>query len=201
MLSLGNVVTYRNISFESIVEKYDSFDKINNNNPTLLIGWEYTKKLLPNVSVIDKKINDNLFWTFDRFEKRSEYEKDIDNFYKFILLKHSLKLNYSFVNILAMDYTKTKRVVNFLKDNTKDRYIFIDEEEFIYVYEEDKIIGISLNDLFYSTIKPKKIIDKLKRIHKQKLTCNTNFISPKIKDLISSNKIIIPFLFSLYSKN
>ena len=48
--------------------------------PKLIIGLELSKRHIDNFSIIEKKANDNLYWTFKKTEKRNDYEKDLNNF-------------------------------------------------------------------------------------------------------------------------
>ena len=99
MIIVGNI-----ISKDNIVEISPNFlvskTIIDNNLPTLIIGWEETKKLFPEASILRKKIKDNLYWTFSTTEKRTVFENDlkkfIDKTYKDFIkkIKFSSKIYY-----------------------------------------------------------------------------------------------------------
>ena len=51
---------------------------VDNSLPTLIVGWKKTKELFGDkVSILHKKIEDNLYWTFNEGERKVDYETDI----------------------------------------------------------------------------------------------------------------------------
>ena len=84
IITVGNIVTENGLTGipnNFIVMDFETFQKESNNQlPTLFIGWEATKKLLPETSILNKKIKDNLYWTFSSTEKRTIFENDLKSF-------------------------------------------------------------------------------------------------------------------------
>ena len=48
--------------------------------PIQIIGWEKTKKTFPNQNILDKKINNNLFWSFSSTEDKQKFFEDTEEF-------------------------------------------------------------------------------------------------------------------------
>ena len=86
-MCIANIVTKRKITFDSLICKCKSINDIDSTKPTLIIGWEEVKSIYgKNISILEKQIDEKTFWTFDKTERRNDYEKDINAFYFFIIL-------------------------------------------------------------------------------------------------------------------
>jgi len=166
-------------------------------SPTLIVGWELVKRLFPNQSILDKKIKDNLFWTFTKNEKRVEYDKDIIAFYRLILDNIILNnLEYYFFDIFKVSLFKIKNLINLIKSDI-DKHIYIYASSFIYLYYEKYVIGISIEDLEYIGVSKDKILKLLYKNKFNHIFYNTDFISMNIWKVVSYNKVIIPYLHSI----
>ena len=109
MITVGNIITKESIT--GIPNNFDIHETVlTTDTPNLIIGWELTKTLCPEASILRKKIKDNLYWTFSPTEKRSVFENDlkkyIDKSYKDCIDLIELKDNKNY------DFSKT------LKRNT-----------------------------------------------------------------------------------
>ena len=49
--------------------------------PTIIIGWNLIKQKYPNQNIFDKKISDNLFWTFSKSEMEKSFFSEIEEFF------------------------------------------------------------------------------------------------------------------------
>ena len=190
---IANIVTNRKISFDKLIRKTSSFKKVDLAYPTLIIGWNNVKSLYPKQSILDKRIDNKLFWTFDKNERKNEYEKDIKSFLKFVINDIESTIIYKFVNILTCKFSTYKRLLNFIKNNN-EKTIWIENNSFIYIYFNNFVVGISLSDLEYANVDSNKIIELIK-----KNTCNHVFtdlssISYSLINIIGNNKQIIPYL-------
>ena len=87
MITVGNIITKESIT--GIPNNFDIYETVlTTDTPNLIIGWELTKTLCPEASILRKKIKDNLYWTFSPTEKRSVFENDLK---KYIENKKRLK--------------------------------------------------------------------------------------------------------------
>lgn len=168
--------------------------------PTLIVGWCKVKEFFNNkISILDKKIDENLFWTFSKTEKRVDYETDIINFYKFCLNRIKSNIKYHFFDILTCKLNSIKRLLTFIKSDMK-KAIYI-ECDMVYIYYNGHVMGISLKDCDYFSIKREKILSLIKESPNTFVTHNNDFISFKIKRLIGDDKILITYFFYLKNKN
>ena len=54
----------------------DSFD-----TPTIIVGWNYVKEKYTQQNIFDKKIKDNLYWTYSQSEDKKLFLQEIEEFF------------------------------------------------------------------------------------------------------------------------
>ena len=145
---------------------------------------------------MEKQINEKVFWTFDKTERRNDYEKDINAFYYFIIKDLIKNVKYSFINVITARYSLIKRFLNFVKGD-KTKYIYIDNSRFVFIYCDGVVCGISLDDLRYMDINVNKCLNILKSNSNNHIVENDSFLSIKLKRIIGDDKMIIPYLYSI----
>ena len=160
MIIVGNIITKESIT--GIPNNFDIHETIpTTDTPNLIIGWELTKTLCPEASILRKKIKDNLYWTFSPTEKRSVFENDlkkyIDKSYKDYIK------NIKFYNIDPIIY----------KINTIDEllgklsivaggFTYLYVNKVVYVYHNFIIYSIDLELLNFIGFDRKIILSSLK---------------------------------------
>ena len=79
MKALGSIVSKRKIKDTvGFVEVVNDIKEVSGQtNPILIVGLDEAKKIASNFSILNKKIDNNVFWTFGKTEKRDEHEKDV----------------------------------------------------------------------------------------------------------------------------
>ena len=85
---IGRIITKgKNLETLDFVEVTTKFEKGDNSIPTLIIGKENAEKIYgkENIHVLDKKIEDNVYWTFGKLERRNDFERDLQSFNKLLL--------------------------------------------------------------------------------------------------------------------
>lgn len=196
-MCIANIVTKRKVTFDSLICKCKSINDIDSTKPTLIIGWEEVKSIYgKDISILEKQINEKVFWTFDKTERRNDYEKDINAFYYFIIKDLIKNVKYSFINVITAQYSLIKRFLNFVKGN-KTKYIYIDSNRFVFIYCDGVVCGISLDDLRYMDINVNKCLNILKSNSNNHIVENDSFLSIKLKRIIGDDKMIIPYLYSI----
>lgn len=170
MRYIANIVTTTKIEISSYFYVTNDYNSINQELPTLIIGWGNVKQLFKNQNILDNKISSNVYWTFSKREKRYKYEKDLEDFIKIVVLNLNKEINYKFFNFILA--TKEKRE-SFLKYVNKGNSSIYYNSRFLYVYNPvDKItFGVSLNDLSYIGICAKDFINSMNENHNN-LICN-----------------------------
>ena len=189
---IGNIVTNEKIK----EEKYNicnDIKTINSNFPTLIVGWHLVKKIYgeENISIINKKIDDKTYWTFDSKERKVDFEMDLENFSKkcceFILNKN----NYIFLDLIHDNRNKIVKIIK--KIYSLDNIITMIIDDMVYLFDENLLFGVDLKILKFMGLD----IDKIKRKINQlsKVTLSENQIFNKCMDSLTYNKKIIPYIY------
>ena len=142
MEKLGYIVSKRQIrGLRGFVECVDDVSKADSTKPMLLVGIDVAKAYSKDFSMVEKRLADNVFWTYGKTEKRVEYEKDIDKFYKFIIDDILDNIKYYYINILNLKYSKIKELYNILFNDEK-KYIYLSNGMLYILFKENGILGI-----------------------------------------------------------
>ena len=194
MKFLGNVITdgkFDNTVLYNVIKTNKGIIK---DIPTLIIGYNKTKTLCNKFSMLDWKIEDNVYWTYGRRERGEKYFEDIERF-KNLCFKNMLDtVDYKLFNVLIETKESKKDFFNFLK-NESPKTIFINDD-MVYVYYDNKhVTGFSLRDIDYIGGNRKKVLSKV-------LSSTNNVINNKEifdKEFIQRLKnkpYIVPYLYS-----
>ena len=114
------------------IQVTDDMSLLDSDLPKLIIGLELSKRHIDNFSIIEKKANDNLYWTFKKTEKRNDYEKDLNNFYKEVIKNISSLTEYKYVNVISIDKKRLFNIAKILNDIDKIKvFYFLDNKNTI----------------------------------------------------------------------
>lgn len=193
---IGNIIIEQPIE-NGLFNVTDKILKIDKNIPTLIIGWELSKKIFSDrkLSILENRIDNNIYWSFSKNENRYKFEEDYNLFVNKCLDNAKSTLKYKYINILNCSYYDIKNTINILSSNDIS-YIYIHKNSFIYIYNKNEIIGLDFNAIDYLGIERKKIYKRLYGIN-NKIIFNDDFIDKKIRKYIFENKKIIPYLYAI----
>ena len=192
---VGNIVTSLKLEEENFNICSD-LDSIDNDLSTLIIGWDNAKEFIgANISIIHKKVNQKLYWTFSKKERKVDFEVDLEKFKEVCFNTFGDNIPYVYLDILHGKSRVNKKIIKKIL-SLSDSVIYISDKNMVYVYGENIIFGIDLNIIEYSSIKKEKILNRIKNLN------NNVFVSDEIfnkcKDLIlklkNKNKYI-PYIY------
>ena len=196
---LGRIITKsKNVETIDFVDvTYDKSLVENCTIPTLTIGKKNAIELVgkENVHFLDKKIRDNLYWTFAKTEQRNEYEHDLKKFNDMVLKKIVSGIEYKNLNIFIEPISKIKKFIHFMNGSAKK--VIYSSYSMLYVYCKNTVYGISLSDLEYIGVTRKKIYSKLYKNKNNIIITNDYFLTKEIKKCINGNKILVPYVYFL----
>ena len=196
MKKLGYIVTDRKINnVKDFVEVVNDISLTDSTKPVLLVGLENAKKNIENFSILNKKVNDNLFWTFKKTEKRVDFENDINYFYNYIIYNITRNIKYYYINILNLKYNKIKKLYNILFSNER-KYIYI-SNNMLYILYNGSVLGISISILEYIKIDTKKFFRKLYSNKNNIICTNASDCVKSIKAEIGNKKYVVPYFMSI----
>lgn len=197
---IGRIVTKsKNIETIDFVDITQNFNKENNSIPTLIIGKKNAEEIYgkENIHVLDKKITDNVYWTFGKLERRNEHESDLSSFNKLLVKKLVNDIQYEYIDIFNVKYSNIKKILYNITNS--ENYFYVTENH-IYGLIGNIVYGISFNELEYVDIHREKILELIKKNWKNKIITNNYFISKNLRKYIGDNKIVIPYLYFLTKK-
>lgn len=176
-----------------IVKPISEFDE-NINLPSLIIGKINAIEIFggDKVKVLDKSLTANVSWTYSKMEKRNEYEKDLDIFYKKVFTVLNKGIKYRSISIYTITYNQVKTLINYINNNVHKCCYITDNN--IYICCNDLIYGISKRELEYIGIKKEKI---MKYINNSKLKIiKSSFKIPNdIKNYLKNDTYMIPAIY------
>lgn len=198
MQKLGYIISKTKIKdvvgFVDVVKSYEEIT--DTTKPILIVGLEEAKKFKGGFSILNKKIDNNIFWTFKKTERRVDYEKDILEFYNHVLKENINNIAYKYINLLTLSKNKCKKMLLLLKNN-EIKYIYI-SNDMIYCYYNDSVFGFSLSIAEYCGINKKKILKILNCNNHIIISYNDYFIDNNIKKLLNNKKYAIPYFMKIY---
>jgi hypothetical protein len=195
-MKLANIVTTTNVDVPNHFNVVKSMDDIIQGIPTLIIGWDYIKKNYPDYNILDRRIGNDIYWTFKKTEKRDLHEEDIYNFIQKIYSDITKKINYVFIDPIINKRKVIKKILK--KINTLNDIISYEHDNMIYIYGENVIFGVDLNLIDFIGLNTDRIISKIKSKSKYFLTKNNIFIEYKNKVEHLDNQVkYIPYIYSI----
>lgn len=193
---LANIVSDTKINVSEDFKVVDSFDKIIEGLPTLIIGYERIKKLYPDFDITSNKINDKVYWTFKKNEKRDKHEEDLRWFIKKVYSDLINKLSYVFVD--PIQYQKKTLIKILRKIFSSKNIITYQHDNMIYIYTNNLIFGVDLKLLKFIGLDIEKIKTKIKSISTVFLVKDEILIEYKNIITFFDDKVrYLPYLYSI----
>ena len=193
---LGYIVTEKKLkNIDGFVEQVDDISLADSTKPILIVGWKKAKEHPKYSTILEKQLDEHVYWTFSKSESRSDFEDDLKNFYNIIYNNILNNIKYYYVNIFKLNYNKIKKLINIV--NSSNRKTIYISNGFIYIpYETNNILGISLKILEYCGINKDKIIDKIKLNPNNKIVEDDNYKAFKLSKELKNKKYALPYFLN-----
>lgn len=195
-MRIANIVCERDIKIDKKFNLINSIDKIIPGLPTLIVGIDNAKSYSEKISYLERKIDDNTFWTFSRLEKRDLFEEDLFYFIEFAYNKLLEKAKFKFIDLILSDSEKINLVFNEI--SSSDNVITFNHQHMVYIYTNGMIYGFDLRQVEYIGKSIDKFMDKIKDMSNVFLHDEKILIEYK-KELSVFNEEIkyIPLIYSI----
>lgn len=193
---LANIYTKSKLDIEPFFNVVDDESKFIDGIPTLIIGWDSVKSLYGDVNILDKKVKDNIYWTFGKRERRNVMEVDVQKFKKKAMSIVSNNVKYKFFNILTAKNDKKKSFYLLLKDTRRKTIFSFNNMLYIYIDGTDTVVSISLRDVEYIGGDVKKIFSTLYNNKFVKVANDNDLKDTNAKLFFKDNIYLIPYIFS-----
>lgn len=193
---LGNIVSTTKINVSDDFNVVKSMDEIIHGLPTLIIGFDIAVKSYPNLDVILRKADENVYWTFKRTEKRDIFEEDMYNFIHLCYYSLVSDIAYYFIDPLSLSKRSIKKIIRKIK--LFNNPIIYRNDDMVYIYGEKLIFGLDLSLLEFVGLKKERVLSKLSKINQVLLGDNQIFIEYKKRVENLDNQVkFIPYLYSI----
>ena len=157
---IGNIVTTSKIE-DTNFKVCRKVETIIEGLPTLIVGWERVKELYGDkVSILHKKICDNIEWTFSPKERRVDYEKDISKFIFNTYNSIGDNIHYIYVDPIHDSRKKINKILRKIY-SLKTPRLYVHNDRMVYLYGEGMVFGVDLEVVDYIGIDTKKVVSKL----------------------------------------
>lgn len=205
MLLFGYIISdtkYRDLS-EYIVKVVKDESECKLNVPKLIVGLDKAKQYAIShnfeFDILNRFYPNGDMWTFKKNEKREYYEEDILAFQEYIKNTISKNIIYNYINIFNLSITSIKKLYNIVINNQYNRdinYILIDNDMLYYPLNNNKVIGISLQQLKYVGIDKDKIIDRIKQNKSNYIYYSSNKKLWEYKNWFNGLEYVIPSILT-----
>lgn len=196
MKYIANILTDKTFIDNELYNVVSSKDKLISGIPTLVVGWEYTKKLYANANILEWSIDRDTYWTYGKREKRNKYEENIINFKKLALTRFIKSVKYIYYSIITISNDEREYILKLLSKDDGS-YIYICND-IIYVLdsENNTVIGFSLKEIDYIGKDRKNIFHLIYKNTKNVIIDLKDTLSYDAKSMINGYNYVIPYLYS-----
>jgi len=195
---IANIVTSNKLEVDDIddINVVKSMDEIIQGLPTLVTSYKWVTNNYDDYDIYDKQLEDSLYWTFAKTERRDIFNNDVEEFITLANRALISKIKYVFVDPIQLQTDTIKKIITKIRE-LKNKIVF-KNDDMLYVYGENLIFGIDLNLLKYIGINPVKVENKIKSISKVFLDDKEIFIEYKSNmERLGNSVKYIPYLYSI----
>jgi len=193
---VANIVTNSNINIDKYFNVVGTLDEIVQGLPTLVIGWDIVKTINPDADFVDKKLSEEIFWTFKKTERRDIFEEDLYNFIIYSYGKLIKNIDYKFIDLISYSETELKNTFKFIKKLKK--VVGYKYKNMLYIYGENTIYGIDIKLVDYVGYNVDETLNKIISYFTVFLENEEILIEYKdIIDVLNNEVKYIPYLYSI----
>lgn len=195
MKTLGYIVTDRKLkNIDGFVEQVNDISLADSTKPILVVGWKNAKNYDGYTSILEKQLGNNIYWTFNKSENRSDFEEDLQMFYNIIYNNILNNINYHYIDIFKLKYNKLKKLYSILSSR-EDKNIYI-SNGVVYILHENSVLGLSLTVLEYCGIKTEKVLQRIKSNPNNNVFEDDNKFVFKLIKRLGNKKYAVPYFIS-----
>lgn len=158
ILYTDELVNHKKVDYINYIEN-DNINIINNDLPTLIVGWYNVKKNnLKNISILNKTITPyNLYWEFTFEENKSNHVDGVETFTKLLPNYYFQKrYNYYTIDPIFYDIYVTEDIIKHINGEIEKCYL---NNDMLYILtNENNIYGLNLHIYNYFLIKKENLL-------------------------------------------
>ena len=195
-MKIGNIISEEHIKVNNLFSISKSINDLNIEIPTLVIGIDNIEKLNIKFSYIDRKINETLFWTFSKKEKRTLFEEDLFYFLEYCYNNIKKSKEYIFIDLITND--KSYLIKTFDTINNSSNIVSYLHDDMLYILINDNILGFNTNQLKFMKKNINKFLTNIRKWSTIFLTKDEIYLKYKNKlNMFNDEVKYIPLIYSL----
>jgi hypothetical protein len=195
-MKIANIVTNNKVDVTDDINVVSSIEDIIPDVPTLVTSYEWLKDNYDDYDIYDKKLDNNLYWTFAKTERRDVFNKDVDEFITLANRELVEDIDYVFLDLIQFHPTTINKIIR--KIFSIEDIISFKYKDMIYIYGDKLIFGIDLYLIKYMGFDENRVEMKIKNISKEFLEGDEIFILYKDNmERLNNSVKYIPFLCAM----
>lgn len=111
--------------------------------PTIIVGYKNAESICGKLNVLNKKIGNNLYWTFSKRERRIDYDHDMRTFFSNVSDFVMKYCKYEYIDLITADDEKKNHLKNVLDSNVLKVVYSTEQMYYIYVPHENITYGLA----------------------------------------------------------
>jgi len=159
-MKIANIVTSNKVDVTDDINVVKDLDDIIEGIPTLVTSYAWVSKNYDDYEIYDKKLAEDLFWTFARTERRDIFASDVESFVTLANKKLIEDIDYIFIDLVQFHPTTIKKIVRKIL-SIKDKIAF-KHKDMVYIYGDKLIFGVDLDLVRYMGLNVEGIENKIK---------------------------------------
>jgi hypothetical protein len=199
---LGNIVDDNEKTiYDDIFNKVSSYNDIDTSLPTLVVGIELAREIIPDFSILHRGDGD-LFWTFTKRERRSENADDLAKFKRLCVRRYADTFRYDYVSFTCYPYSRMKKFINYINGDDNKMCFVTKDSRFVFIFSSRyKVVwGLSLSLCDYINVDKKKVLQRLRSNPNNHFVNGVSFADPDIRNIIGDDTHLIPPLLCYFAK-
>jgi len=197
-MKIANIVTTNKVDVTDDINVVKDVNDTIEGIPTLVTSYDWVSKNYDDYEIYDKKLEENLFWTFARTERRDIFTSDVESFITLANKKLVEDIDYIFIDLIQFRpivINKIVRKILLIKNK-----IAFKHKDMVYIYGDKLIFGLDLGLASYMGLNVDGIENKIKSKCSVFLEDNEIFIEYKDNmERLDHSVKYIPYLY--YIKN
>lgn len=195
-MKIANIVTSNKVDVSNDINVVKNMVDIIDGIPTLVTSYEWVSENYTDYDIYDKKLSDNLYWTFSRTERRDIFTLDVEEFVTLVNQKLVEKVDYVLLDLILFNKSTINKIIR--KILLSPNKIAFKHKDMVYIYGGDLIFGIDMNMLQYMDVNTIKVENKIKSICDVFLDNSEIFIEYKDNmERLNYSVKYIPYLYSV----
>ena len=159
-MKIANIVTSNKVDVTSDINVVKDLKDIIEGIPTLVTSYKWVSSNYDDYEIYDKKINDNLYWTFARTERRDIFATDVELFITIANKRLIKDIDYIAIDLIQFHPETVRKIVK--KILSIEKKTAFKHKDMIYIYGDKLIFGVDLDLIKYMGLDVDKIENKIK---------------------------------------